>query len=174
MDGNLYNKLVARIPLFKALTPDELDRIVRISKLVKIKPGTQVVKEGSQASAMYMLVEGTMRVEKAVPGTTDKTHLADISAPSVFGEMSLIDGSPRSATVTSVSDAVLLVVELTNFQRLRRSYHPAAFKILRELAFTLCKRLDEKADIINQVLENPEGAIARLDDMFQRTREVIR
>jgi len=167
MDANLYNKLVAKIPLFKALNRDELDRIVRISKLVKIKPEIQVVKEGSEANSMYMLVEGMVRVEKSVPGSRGKAHMADISAPSVFGEMSLIDGSPRSATVTSITDAVLLIVELNSFQRLRRSYNPAAFKILRELAYTLCKRLDEKSEIVNTVLENPEGAISRLEDIFQ-------
>ncbi|MFH1531043.1 MAG: cyclic nucleotide-binding domain-containing protein [Pseudomonadota bacterium] len=166
MDANLYKKLVAKIPLFESLTPEELDRIIRISKLVRIKPGIQVVKEGSQANSMYMLVEGTVRVEKSVPGARELTHLADITAPSVFGEMALIDGSPRSATVTSATDTVLLIVELASFQRLRRAYNPAAFKILRELAYMLCKRLDEKAEIINKVLENPEGTMGKLDEFF--------
>ena len=170
MDANLYDKLVARIPLFKTLTRDDLDRIVRISRLVKIKPEIQVVKEGTGANSMYILVEGEVRVEKTVPGLPGMTHLANIKAPSVFGEMSLIDGSPRSATVTSNSDAVLLIVDFSSFQRLRRSYAPAAFKILRELAFTLCNRLDEKAEIVNKVLENPEGTMGKLDDMFETGR----
>ncbi len=167
MDATLYNKLIAKIPLFKSLTPEELDRIVRISKLVRIQAETLLVKEGSSANSMYMLVEGSVRVEKSIPSALGKTEIATISAPSVFGEMALIDGSPRSASVTSTTDAVLLIVELASFQRLRRSYSSAAFKILRELAYTLCKRLDEKTGVINQVLDNPEGNMGKLDDLFQ-------
>lgn len=167
MDISLYEKLVARIPLFKSLTPAELGAIVAISKLLKVKKGMQVVKEGSRGGAMYMLVEGKCRVDKAIPGGPI-AKIARIAAPSVFGEMSLIDGNPRSASVTTLTDTVLLQVDLETFNRLRAGFHPAVFKILRELAHTLCRRLDEKTHRITEFYKNPEENLRRLKELFDQ------
>ena len=167
MDNSLYQKLVARIPLFKTLTPKELGAIVEISKLLKVQKDMQVVKEGSRGGAMYMLVEGKCRVDKAIPGGPT-AKIARIVAPSVFGEMSLIDGNPRSASVTTLTDTVLLQVDLQTFNRLRAGFHPAAFKILRELARTLCQRLDEKTRRITEFYKNPKENLQRLQELFNK------
>lgn len=166
MDAKLYQTLVAKIPLFKPLAPEELAVIIKLSKLFKVKKNVTVVKEGSQGSAMYMLVEGRARVDKAIPGTGKSTTLTTIDAPSVFGEMSLIDGSPRSASVTTVTDAVLLKVDLETFNKLRAAYHPAVFKVIRQLAYTLCERLEEKTERLLEFYKNPQKNLARIEEMF--------
>ena len=166
MDAALYNKLISSIPLFKNLTPGELDKIVKISKLVKVKKGTTIIKEGAPGTAMYMLVQGKARVLKDIPDSEEKTLMADIEAPSVVGEMALIDGSPRSASVATLTDCVLMCVEQGNFNRLRRAYDPAAFKVIRELAFTLCERLEQKTALVVQFFESPEKHFGRLEQLF--------
>ena len=166
MDEKLYRKLIARIPLFKPLAPAELSEIIRISKLVKVRNKAMVIKEGHAGNAMFMLVEGTCRVDKRIPGS-DRTHkLAEIVAPSVFGEIALIDGSPRTASVSTVTECVLLRVDQTQFNRLRKAYHPAAFKIIRQLAYTLCSRLGEKTDRLFEFYKNPEKNLGRIEELF--------
>lgn len=166
MDANLYQTLIAKIPLFKPLQPEELAIIIKISKLFRVKKGITVVKEGSKGSAMYMLVEGKAVVDKLIPGANKQTRLATIDAPSVFGEMSLIDGNPRSASVSTITDAVLLKVDLDTFNQLRSAYHPAAFKVVRQLAYTLCERLEEKTERIMEFYKNPQKNLGRIEDMF--------
>jgi len=167
MDKKLYNKLLARIPLFRNLNPEELKQIVQISKLVKINSGVKVITEGQVGTAMYMLVDGAAKVVKEIPGAEEaETKLVDISAPTVFGEMALIDGGLRSASVITTSECVLFRVDLKTFNQLRAAFHPAAFKLLRQLAFTLCERMDEKTARLEEFFKDPERNLANLEDMF--------
>lgn len=163
MDARLHAKILSMIPLFRTLNPDELREIMSMSKLLRVPRGVTVVEEGEEATAMYILVEGKGDVTKRVGGG-DKTRLAVLQAPTVFGEMSLIDRAPRSATVTTQSDCVLFQINLRAFNRLRSSYHPAAFKVLREIAPTMCGRLREVNMRVGEFFKNPEQSFTSIDD----------
>lgn len=165
MDKKLYKKLLTLVPLFKALGPEELEEIVKISKLLKVRQGVTVVEEDDEGAAMYILVEGRAKVVKRLPGG-DTTQLAEIEAPTVFGEMSLIDSFPRSASVVTVTDTILFQVHLDSFNKLRHSYHPAAFKVLREILPTLALRLREINERIGEFFKNPEANLAELEEQF--------
>lgn len=165
MDKKLYQKILAMAPLFRALTPDELGEIVAISKVLRVKDGVTVVEEGDAASAMYVLVEGNVDVRKSLPGG-ESTRLATLKAPTVFGEMALIDRHPRSATVVTKTDAVLFQINLAAFNRLRDAFHPAAFKVLREVAPLMCGRLREINDRVGEFFKNPEQNFSSLEERF--------
>lgn len=165
MDKKLYKKLLTLVPLFKSLQPEELEAIVRISKLLKIRKGVTVIEEEDDGSAMYIMVEGKAEVVKRLAGG-DTTRLAELDAPTVFGEMALIDKSPRSASVVTQSDTMLFQINLQAFNELRSSLHPAAFKVLREIAPTLCTRLRQINDRIGEFFKNPEANLAELEEQF--------
>lgn len=165
MDKKLYAKLLTLIPLFRTLTPDELEEIVKISKLLRVKKGVTVVEEGDEGAAMYILVEGKVQVLKRLPGG-ENTSLAEVAAPSVFGEMSLIDQCPRSASVMTQSDTVLFQINLQSFNKLRSALHPAAFKVLREIAPTLCARVRQINNRIGDFFKNPEANLSQIEDQF--------
>lgn len=165
MDAKLYAKVLALVPLLKTLAPDEVDEIMAISKLLKVRKGVKVVEEGDEAEAMYILVEGTAQVTKTLPGG-ESTPLAEIKAPTVFGEMALIDHEPRSASVVTLTDTVLFQVNLQAFNELRGRYRPAAFKVLRSIAPTLCGRLRHLNDRVGEFFKNPESNLAELEQQF--------
>jgi len=165
MDKKLYKKILSLVPLFRALNLEELDAIIRISKLLKVKRGVTVVEEGDEGAAMYILVEGRAVVLKRLAGG-DTTQLAALKAPTVFGEMSLIDRAPRSASVQTSTDTVLYQINLQAFNRLRASYHPAAFKVLREIAPTLCSRLRGINEQIGGFFKNPEASLDDIEEKF--------
>jgi CRP/FNR family transcriptional regulator, cyclic AMP receptor protein len=144
MNLDIYRKVMARIPLLNGLAPEELKTIVRISRLVKVRENVALIKEGETGDAVYFLMDGVARVFQSSGGKPLGKQLADLTAPNVLGEMALVDGAPRSATIVTVSQAVLLRVDLEAFNKLRATFHSGAFKILRKLALTLCERLDEK------------------------------
>ncbi|MBM4356372.1 MAG: cyclic nucleotide-binding domain-containing protein [Deltaproteobacteria bacterium] len=171
MDEGLYKKILGYVPMFRSLTPRELEAVVAVSRLIRVKQETVLIREGDSASAMYVLVEGKVRVFKQL-ANGEKTVLADLAAPSVFGEMALIDRSPRSASVGTLSDAILYQVDLEGFNRLRASYHAGAYKVLRELAVTLCKRVRGTGERIGRFLEDPRQAADELDIEFRGTSEL--
>jgi CRP/FNR family cyclic AMP-dependent transcriptional regulator len=169
MDPKVYAGLMARIPLFRELTPEDMEEIVSISKLVRVQAQAVLIREGTTGGAMFILIEGRCAVCKSMGAERARAVLTEIAAPSVFGEMSLIDGAPRSATVETVTSCVLMQVDLDAFNRLRRAFRPVAFKLLRQLAFTLAQRLDEKTERLMEFLRNPQKNLSRVDQLFPST-----
>jgi len=165
MDKKLYQRILMMVPLLRGLTPDELEEIVAISKLLKVRKDVTVVEEGDEGRAMYILVDGRAEVVKRLAGG-DNTMLAELKAPSVFGEMSLIDHQPRSATVITTTDSVLFQINLAAFNELRSNYRPAAYKLLREIAPTICGRLRRVDERIGEFFRDPEKSLATLDSGF--------
>ena len=120
-----------KVPLFSALSRRHLDMIARHADEVKRNAGTVLARQGARGLEFLLIVEGSARVEK------DGTVIARLGAGDFFGEMSLIDGKPRSATVIADAPVLLLVVEVRSFGRLLETVPGLSKKVMA----TLCERL---------------------------------
>jgi CRP/FNR family cyclic AMP-dependent transcriptional regulator len=89
---------VAAVDLFSDLTPTELDAIVHRGTKFKRAPGKVLVEEGSTDAGLQLITNGSAHV--SVGGTA----VGEMSAGEYFGEISLLDGQPRSATVVAGPD----------------------------------------------------------------------
>jgi CRP-like cAMP-binding protein len=101
-----------RVSLFSECTDEELRRIADISRIVEAPVGTVVTRMGTPGDSFFFLVDGRVSVQTPV-GPGDPLTPGDF-----FGEMSLLDGEPRSATVTAITDLRMLVVDRPHFWRL--------------------------------------------------------
>src|SRR6185503_5347321 len=101
-----------RVPLFAECTDEELGRIAAISRSLEVPAGTVVTEIGKPGDAFFFIVDGWVSVQTPA-GAGDPLRPGDF-----FGEMSLLDGEPRSATVTATTDLRLLVIDGTHFWRL--------------------------------------------------------
>jgi CRP-like cAMP-binding protein len=101
-----------RVPLFNECTDEELRRIADISAVVETPARTVVTEMGAPGDSFFFIIDGRVSVQTAV-GVGDTLVPGDF-----FGEMSLLDGERRSATVTAVTDLRLLVVDRPHFWRL--------------------------------------------------------
>jgi len=131
-----HEEALASVPLFSQLSRKDLARLGRALVERKYKKGETIVKEGEQAVAFFIIRSG--RVE-AVRGAGGKTKLNELGAGQVFGEMALLDGLPRNATVRTLEDTECLVLSRWDFvAELRTSPHiavgmlPILSKRLRE------------------------------------------
>ncbi|GEM_PF-748862 len=158
MDPALYLKILKAIPLFQTLKPEELEVIVQISRLLRVRSGVAVVSEGDEGASMYVLVSGGATVSRRLQ-SGKVLQLSNLTAPTVFGEMALIDRYRRSATVTTTAESILFQIDLVAFNSYRAAYHPAAFKVLRQLAPLICGRLRQMNERIGFYLANPEQVI---------------
>jgi CRP-like cAMP-binding protein len=101
-----------RVSLFSECTDEELRRIADISRIVETPVGTVVTQMGTPGDSFFFLIDGRVSVQTPVgPGEP-------MTPGDFFGEMSLLDGEPRSATVTAITDLRMLVVDRTHFWRL--------------------------------------------------------
>jgi CRP-like cAMP-binding protein len=91
-------------------------------------------------------------------------EIARVGAGAIVGEMALLDGQPRSATVSAVDAATLYRIDRAAFTVLRANLRPAAFKVIRTLARTLCARLREINGSIEEFWADPERSLAEMKE----------
>jgi CRP-like cAMP-binding protein len=120
-----------KVPLFNGLSRRHLDLIAREADEVKEDAGSVLTRQGGLGREFLLMLEGGARVER------DGKVIARLGPGDFFGEMSLIDGMPRSATVIAESPSVLLAIEARCFRKLLDTV-PG---LQRKLLITLCARL---------------------------------
>jgi len=104
------------------------------------RTGTVLFREGDLGRDMFIVQQGKVQVRKRV-GTSERV-LAELSAGEFFGEMALLIGQDRSATVEVIEDSKLLVVTPETFASLLKSDIEIALKMLKKMAARL-RALDE-------------------------------
>ncbi len=125
------------VPLFSTLNGKQLKTVAAGGKELSYAPGQHIVDEGTVGVGFFLVMDGKVRVRK---GT--KT-LAELKAGDFFGEMSLFDSEPRSATVEAISETKCLAISAWSFTGMVKSNPDIAIRLLKELAARL--RLSNKA-----------------------------
>jgi CRP/FNR family transcriptional regulator, cyclic AMP receptor protein len=105
-------KLAGSVPLFQALTKRQLRQLLRVGKEVEFPAGATIVEEGLDAMDFYLLLLGDAEV--FVHGRRRRA----IGPGDYFGEISVIDGGPRSATVMAKTRVLALRLDRPQFMRL--------------------------------------------------------
>ncbi len=107
------------VPIFRGLTKEDLFEVARMTTEVTYPADETVVREGDPGDALYIIVEGTVEIH------TGGRMVARMTAGDFFGEISLFDGEPRSATVVAVDDVVLLRLKSSDFETLLKIHYIA-------------------------------------------------
>lgn len=115
------------VDLFAGCSRSELRRLEMLMTPIRLRPGTPLIREGGSATEFVLITEGSARVTRVVDETP--ITVADLGPGSFVGEMALLYGTPRSATVTSTSEVTLLVSSRAEFQELVRTAPSVARRI---------------------------------------------
>ena len=137
MDNNDVCGLLKGVDLFSELTEEQLGLLANLVVVQDFNRDETVVLEGDcSMKALYLIASGTVQVYMTgVDGR--ETILSFLERGDFFGEMSLIDGEPRSASVRTVTDAQLMIIHREPFLTLIRQTPEIAMSLLSEM----CKRL---------------------------------
>lgn len=100
--------ILRRVPLFRPFGAEAFSLLERGAVLQTLPVGTDIVREGADGRSLFVVVAGLFEVLRSAAG--GETRLARLGAGDVFGEMSLLTGAPRSATVRAMTDAVVLEI----------------------------------------------------------------
>jgi CRP-like cAMP-binding protein len=126
------------VSLFGSCTDRELTQIARAGDEVVVDAGTAVVDEGSSGEEFYLILDGTATVAR------DGADLAQLGPGQYFGELSLLDGAPRNATVTAASPLTVWTLGPREFAAVLDSWPGVARKLLTAMAQRL-RAADEQA-----------------------------
>jgi CRP/FNR family cyclic AMP-dependent transcriptional regulator len=131
---------LSQVYLFRELAPNEMERVLSISKEKKVKKNEIVFKEGAIGDAFYLIVTGSVRISTLVPGVGEEA-LTILGEGEYFGEMALIDDAPRSASAIANDDGMLLHIGKDDFRKLLEQQTDIAYKLLWVFTKTLSARL---------------------------------
>ena len=122
--------MLAEVPLFATLSHRHLGKIAKVASTKRYPPGGALVRAGGPAHAFYVILDGRVRVE------TPRGAI-ELQDGEFFGEMALIDGEPRSATVVAVNEVYVMMISRAKFLQVLA----AEPKISLAIMTTLTRRL---------------------------------
>jgi CRP-like cAMP-binding protein len=120
--------LIRRIPLFAGCSRRELEAVSRVADELRFPAGRVLMQQGSTGRELIVLVEGEVNVER------NGAAIAVRRGGDFIGELALVTGRPRTATVTAATDLQTLVLTGHDFDRLLREVPSIAGKVLKAVA----------------------------------------
>lgn len=117
-----------RVPLFANLGNRELERLGALTDEVDLPAGRVLMRQGDRGEELFILMRGAASVERDGRMVAERLH------DEFVGEIALVDGGPRTATVTLTEDSALLVVGRRQFQQLLEEFPAVRVQVLEALA----------------------------------------
>jgi len=140
VEGKSTSEILADIDIFAGLPVAHLSRVVDIGAEEEVKRGANVFEEGDAGDKFYLILDGAVRISRMVPGMGEEA-LAVLRPGAYFGEMSLIDDAPRSATAISHEGCRLFVVKRRDLEDLLFVDRDLAYELVWNFVRTLSRRL---------------------------------
>lgn len=122
------------VPLFADLSDRHLKAVAQQAKAVRFDPGSEICSEGQTGVGMHVVIEGETKVE--IRGR----EVRKMGPGAFFGEIALLDGGPRSATVTAESDVLTVMVTSWNFINILKEHPEMTVALLKGVAQRLRER----------------------------------
>lgn len=148
--------LLKKIHLFANLTEQELEKILRLCVKQTFARGTTIFKDGDPGDRCYIVLSGAVRISKFIPNIGEEA-LAVLKPGDYFGEMALIDNSPRSANAIANDDADVFAINQVDLEKLLIEDRELGYKLFWTFTKTLSKRLRETNEKIASFLAMSGG-----------------
>src|ERR1700761_550968 len=148
--------ILRKQPIFCDLEPEALDQLCRYAKHSTLKRGAPIFSKGDPGTSLFAVISGTVKISiSSVDGRNAILNL--IGAGEIFGEMSILDGQPRSADATANAGCEIFAIDRREFLPFMRNQPELAMKFIE----LLCARLRSTSDQVEQViLQNLPGRLA--------------
>ena len=115
---DLERSRILELPIFAGLPSNRLEAAAQAFSPVAVSAGEEMVRQGDPADRFYFISSGSFAVSQVPPGGTEPVRLRELGADDVFGEIGLLQHSPRTATVTAQTDGRLLALDGDRFLEL--------------------------------------------------------
>ena len=131
--------------IFKDLIPQELDIIKKFLKMTEVDMGQVIFKQGSAAESMCLVLSGELEVMKAAKDGS-QVKIAIVGDGQSVGEMALVDGMVRSATVKAALLTTIVVLKRSEFDEIMQQYPRIAAKLMKGIARHISINLRKTSD----------------------------
>jgi CRP/FNR family transcriptional regulator, cyclic AMP receptor protein len=164
-------EFLRNVPIFGEIEESELVKIVRVGVRKKYKKGSIILLEEETGAALFVIVSGKVKIVRTDDDGRE-VILSILGENDFFGEMSILDGLSRSASVVAITKAELFMIHRRDFLKLLQDFPAVAISLLRELTMRLRKA---DAQIKSLSLKDAAGRVAtvilQLADDIGRIRQ---
>jgi CRP-like cAMP-binding protein len=136
-------EVLRKVELFEGLSSDDLEAVARTCRERRCRPGEVITTQGDPGDELFVVADGFVEVVlDDRPGEARPRTMVSLGRGQIFGEMSLVDQGPRSATVRSAAGgAVLQVIDRDSFQQLCEQNSHLGYIVMRNMAADLSFKL---------------------------------
>jgi CRP-like cAMP-binding protein len=150
------NDFLRYVPLFSELSDETIEQISKLGSKKNFTKDSVILFEHETGSALFIIVKGKVKISR-VSDDGKEVILSILNESDFFGEMSILDGSSRSANVTAMEDSEIFIIQRNEFINLLQSHAEISIALLMELT----KRLrDADMKIKSLSLKDAEGKVA--------------
>jgi len=147
-----------RLPIFAPLSDEEMEKLARGTYSRVFAPGEAIVRMGQEGNSMFVIVRGSVKVQ--IPENGGHKTLNTLRENDFFGEMSLLTGQPRSATVVAAEETEVL--------QIRKQALKPIFEGNPQLVQSICEIIEERKEVV------PTEAVSQSDAGENGSRGVLR
>src|SRR6266702_5896814 len=138
--------LLRRHPLFGAIAPELLERLSSYATTRAVHRGDSIFAKGDPGNSLYAVCAGTVKI--SVPSADGKDAVFNlVGEGEIFGEIALLDGRPRTADATAMSDCELIVIERRDFVPFLSGHPDVMLKFIE----ILCSRLRHTSEQVQDI-----------------------
>ena len=145
------------VPFFRTIAPDARRDLSRRGRIREFPIGSTLMRQGDASETMYVILSGRVRVERASADLTAPQVLAEFGPDEVVGEVGVLDGGARTATVTAVTETRALELHRTALAVVLIEYPAVAAELLRILS----NRLRTADDLVEHILRDRSAGSGR-------------
>ncbi len=161
-----------RTRAFSGFSHEELSTMGLAFSLRPAPRGQMIFREGTAAPSFFIVARGTVRIVR------DQAHgapleIGRLGSDQVLGVLALLDGGRREATAQAATDVVLIECHRDQFERLLKTSHPFAFRLLDFIVVDLSSRLREANAMLDNLLSQPGQTLANLYDQMVKVGRKI-
>ena len=148
---------LARVQLFRGVALDALNALLTRSVARSYEPGEVLLSEGQPGTSMHVILRGKVRVQRVPEGLTQPYELARLATGDVIGEIGLLDGLPRTATVVALDTTETIEIDGEALAETMMEFPSAAVALLRTVSTRLRKADDLTAWYASRAPEHPDA-----------------
>jgi CRP-like cAMP-binding protein len=150
------SEFLAYVPIFSEIPMEIIEKIEKIGTRKNYLKNDVILMENEVGTALFVIVTGKVKVART-SGDGREVILTILSESDFFGEMAILDGQTRSATVVAIEDSELFLIQRNDFINLLKEFPEVAISLLQELTKRL-RSADAKIKALS--LKDAEGKVA--------------
>ena len=152
--------ILNHVAIFSNLNPEEIFAISSAMRTLYFKAGEKIINQGDEGDLMYILVEGALQVFVKTQDHAEPIPVAKLTPGRYFGEMSLLVGEPRSATIVSLTDAMVYEITKETMTTLFEEHPEMIEKISEKIAEQQMINLAKQQEFSSKDTQNQKKNMA--------------